>query len=511
MTQTPVRPAPRTRRTAGQRRHVHALVIGSGFAGLGAAVRLTKDGVEDFLVIERGSEVGGTWRDNTYPGAACDVPSHLYSFSFELNPNWSRSFSPQPEIQDYLRRVADTYDLAGKHLFDTDVTLARWDESSTRWLVDTTNGDFSCDVLVGAVGALAEPKLPDVPGIETFAGEIFHSARWNHDVDLTGKRVALIGTGASAIQIGPAIAERVAHLDVYQRTAPWVMPRHDRDYTRLETLAYRHVPGLQRLAREAIYWGRESYMVGFGYRPDVLKIAQRVAKRNIDKAITDPDLRARVTPDWLIGCKRILISNTWYPMLARDDVDLVTDGIAEVRENAIVTADGTVREVDAIVVATGFHVTDSPTFQRIVGAEGRSLADVWGEHGQQAYKGTSVAGFPNLLLIVGPNTGLGHSSMIYMIESHVNYLAGALATMREQGITRFEVRPDVQDEYNSSLQRQMKQTIWTTGGCASWYLDKFGNNTTLWPRFTFLFRNQTRRFDVDAYDVSRTPTKELVI
>ena len=419
--------------------------------------------------------------------------------------NWSRSFSPQPEIQQYLRGVARKYDVADKHLFDTEVTLAAWDDAANRWLVDTTNGRFSADVLVGAVGALAEPKLPDVPGIENFRGAVFHSARWDHDVDLTGKRVALIGTGASAIQVGPAVAGKVAHLDVYQRTAPWVMPRHDRDYTRFEKLAYRHVPGLQRLAREAIYWGRESYMIGFGYRPDVLKIAQKVAKHNIDKAISDPQLRARVTPDWQIGCKRILISNTWYPMLARDNVDLVTDGIAEIRENAIVSTDGTVREVDAIIVATGFHVTDSPTFRRIVGTEGRSLADVWDEHGQQAYKGTAVTGFPNMLLVVGPNTGLGHSSMIYMIESHVNYLADALTTMRERGITRFDVRPQVQAEYNSSLQQQMKQTIWTTGGCASWYLDKHGNNTTLWPRFTFLFRGLTRRFDVDAYETVHDP------
>ncbi|MDQ2797071.1 MAG: NAD(P)/FAD-dependent oxidoreductase [Actinomycetota bacterium] len=490
----------------GARKQVEVLVIGSGFAGLGAAIRLTKDGREDFLVIERGSEVGGTWRDNTYPGAACDVPSHLYSYSFELNPNWSRSFSPQPEIHDYLRGVAAKYNVADKHLFDTEVTLATWDSETNRWLVDTTNGTFSATILVGAVGALAEPATPAIRGIETFQGEIFHSARWNHDADLKGKRVALIGTGASAIQVGPAIADDVGRLDVYQRTAPWIMPRHDRSYSKLESFAYKNIPFLQRAAREAIYWGRESYVLGFAFQPKILKVAQKVAAKNIAKGISDPQLRARVTPDWQIGCKRILISNTWYPMLAQDNVDLVTDGIAEIRANSIVANDGTVREIDAIIVATGFHVTDSPTYERIIGKDGRSLASVWDEHGQQAYKGAAVHGFPNMLFVVGPNTGLGHSSMVYMIESHLNYLSSALETRDRAKLAIFEVKPEVQRAFNDNLQSHMGKTIWKTGGCASWYLDKHGNNTTLWPSFTFAFRRQTRTFDVANYDTTKLDT-----
>jgi cyclohexanone monooxygenase len=280
------------------------------------------------------------------------------------------------------------------------------------------------------------------------------------------------------------------------------MPRHDRAYSKLESLAYKHVPLLQRAAREAIYWGREAFVLGFAYEPRILLAAQRMAKGNIEKAIDDAELRAKITPDWQIGCKRILISNDWYPMLAREHVDLVADGIAEIRENAIVAADGTVREVDAIVLATGFHVTDSPTFGRIVGKHGRSLAEVWDEHGQQAYKGAAVTGFPNLLFIVGPNCGLGHSSMVYMIESHLNYLSSALKTMDAKGVATFEVRPEAQRSYNERLQQQMNRTIWTTGGCASWYLDKHGNNTTLWPSFTFVFRHLTRRFDVGAYDTT---------
>ncbi|HEY8302730.1 MAG TPA: NAD(P)/FAD-dependent oxidoreductase [Jatrophihabitans sp.] len=485
-----------------QRRHVGVLIIGSGFAGLGAAIRLAKDGRTDFLVVERGSEVGGTWRDNTYPGAACDVPSHLYSYSFELNPNWSRSFSPQPEIQQYLRDTAEKYGVLDRHLFDTDVTLARWDGAAKQWLVDTTNGAFSADVLISAVGALAEPALPDIAGIESFAGEIFHSSRWNHDAQLAGKRVALIGTGASAIQIGPELAPQVAHLDVYQRTAPWVLPRGDRPYRRIERLAFKHVPLAQRLSREAIYWARELMVLGFAYQPRLLKAAQKIGERHIAKAIADPQLRAAVTPTWQVGCKRILISNDWYPTLARDDVELVTDGIAEIRADSIVSTDGTVREVDAIVVATGFHVTDSPTFERIVGAEGRSLADIWRDKGQQAYKGAAVHGFPNMLFVIGPNTGLGHSSMVYMAESHINYAASALEQMQRDSLATFDVREDAQREYNDKLQDRMESTIWTTGGCASWYLDSHGRNTTLWPGFTFTFRRLTRSFDRDAYQTT---------
>ncbi|MEO8888613.1 MAG: NAD(P)/FAD-dependent oxidoreductase [Jatrophihabitantaceae bacterium] len=484
------------------RRPVGVLIIGGGFAGLGAAIRLARDGRTDFLVVDRGSGVGGTWRDNTYPGAACDVPSHLYSYSFELNPDWTRSFSPQPEIHAYLRRTAEKYGVLDKHQFDTEVTRARWDDTTRQWLVDTTRGNFRADVLVSAVGALCEPNVPDIKGIETFTGEVFHSARWNHDANLAGQRVALIGTGASAIQIGPAIADRVGRLDVYQRTAPWVMPRHDRAYSGLERFAYKRVPFLQRVAREAIYWGRESFVLGFAFWPKMLLAAQKMAERNIGKAIKDPQLREAVTPDWQIGCKRILISNQWYPMLARDNVDLVTDGIAEIRGNSILSTDGTTREVDAVVVATGFHVTDSPTYQAIIGRDGRSLGQVWDEQGQQAYKGASVTGFPNLFFVVGPNTGLGHSSMVYMIESHLNYLSSALEQMDRHELATVEVSSGEQQAFNDHLQRQMSRTIWTTGGCSSWYLDKHGNNTTLWPSFTFVFGRLTRRFDLAAYDTT---------
>ncbi|GAA5088096.1 flavin-containing monooxygenase [Nocardia iowensis] len=487
-------------------RHVKTIIIGSGFAGLGLAIRLSQRGRTDYLVLERGSDVGGTWRDNTYPGAACDVPSHLYSYSFALNPNWSRSFSRQGEIQQYIQGVADKYNVRDKHLFDCDVTGARWNNATTQWEIESTKGSFTADTVVSAVGALCEPALPDIKGINDFQGEIFHSARWNHDADLTGKRVAIIGTGASAIQIVPAIAGKVAQLDVYQRTAPWLLPRLDRPYTKPERLAFKYLPGYQRLSRAAIYAARETQVVGLAKVPALMQAFELLAKAKLHYEVRDPELRAKVTPNFRIGCKRMLISNNYYPALSRDNVDVVTDGIAEVRANSIVTKDGTEREIDALIVATGFHVTDSPTYETIAGRDGRTLSEVFDQIGQQGYKGSTIANFPNMFFLLGPNVGLGHTSMVYMIESQINYVADALATVDRLGLRTVEVRKDVQDEFNADLQRKLGKSVWINGGCASWYLDKHGNNTTLWPDFTFEFRRLTKSFDVDAYET--TPASE---
>ncbi|MBF6195012.1 NAD(P)/FAD-dependent oxidoreductase [Nocardia implantans] len=483
-------------------RHARTIIIGSGFAGLGLAIRLTQQGRNDFLVLERGSDVGGTWRDNTYPGAACDVPSHLYSYSFALNPNWSRSFSRQGEIQQYIQDVSKRYDVRDKHIFDCDVTSARWNDETALWEIESTKGSFTANTVISAVGALCEPALPDIKGIGAFEGEIFHSARWNHDADLTGKRVAIIGTGASAIQIVPAIAPKVGHLDVYQRTAPWLLPRLDRPYTTAERLAFKHVPGLQRLSRAAIYAARETQVIGLAKAPALMQLFEAIAKAKLRYEIRDPELRAKVTPDFRIGCKRMLISNDYYPALSRPNVDVVTDGIAEVRANSIVTKDGTEREIDALIVATGFHVTDSPTYNTITGRDGRTLSEVFDEIGQQGYKGSAIANFPNMFFLLGPNVGLGHTSMVYMIESQINYIADALATFDRLDLRTVEVRRDVQDAYNADLQRKLASSVWLTGGCSSWYLDKHGNNTTLWPDFTFEFRRLTKTFDVAAYDIS---------
>ncbi|TFV55935.1 NAD(P)/FAD-dependent oxidoreductase [Mycobacterium sp. PS03-16] len=489
--------------------HVGIAIIGSGFSGLGAAIRLDEAGHRDFLVFERGSDVGGTWRDNTYPGAACDVPSHLYSYSFALNPDWTRSFSTQPEIEHYLRGVAQRSGVLDRHRFGCAVTRTAWNAAQRRWELSTDQGPVSADILITAFGSLAEPSLPAIPGIEEFSGEMFHSAQWNHDADLTGKRVAVIGTGASAIQIVPAIADQVAHLDVYQRTAPWLLPRFDRPFTRAERWAFRNVPGFLRLARAGIYAGREVQVVGLAKNPNLMKGFELLSRLKIRSEIRDPDLRRKVTPNFRIGCKRMLISNDWYPTLDRGHVDLITDGIDRVEGRRIVASDGTAREVDALVVATGFHVTDSPMFETVCGADGASLTQKFADKGMRAYKGTTIAGYPNMFVLVGPNTGLGHSSMVYMIESQLNYVVDAVTTMKKRGLSTVEVRQDALDDYNQQLQQALAGSVWMTGRCASWYLDAHGNNTTLWPDFTFRFRNQTRRFDLDAYEVTRAEEPAL--
>ncbi|MGZ4427309.1 MAG: flavin-containing monooxygenase [Nocardioidaceae bacterium] len=482
--------------------HVRVLVVGAGFGGLGMAIRLQEQGERDFLVVEKGHDVGGTWRDNTYPGAACDVPSQLYSFSFAPNPHWSRSFSPQPEIYAYLRGVADRADVLDRFVFDTAVTDARWNAEAGHWVVETTAGTATASVLVTASGGLSEPRMPDIDSIETFQGEIFHSSRWNHDYDLSGKRVAVIGTGASAIQIIPEIAGRVGHLDVYQRTAPWVVPRRDRAYTGLEKAGFRRLPALQRLYRTAIYWGREALVPGFTVNPKLAAPAKLAATMNIAKAIDDPMLREKVTPHFEIGCKRILISNDYYPALARDNVDLVTDRIAKVTGSGVVTEDGVEREVDAIVVATGFYTVDQPIAHVVTGRDGLTLAEVWKADGMAAYKGTTVHGFPNLFQIVGPNTGLGHSSMVFVIESQIAYILQTLHGMHEQGLASVEPTVAAQRSWNDDLQRRLKRTVWNTGGCESWYLDEHGRNTTLWPRTTFVLRSLLAKFDRSKYDVT---------
>lgn len=481
---------------------VDVVIVGAGFSGLGAVIRLAEEGFDDVVVLERGSDVGGTWRDNHYPGAACDVPSHLYSYSFALNPGWTRAFSPQGEIHDYIRRTATSAGVREKIRFGVEVTDARYEAGRGRWTVRTTDGDYDARVLVLGVGALCEPNYPDIEGLADFGGEVFHTARWDHSVPLADTRVAVIGTGASAIQVVPSIAATVAHLDVYQRTAPWILPRMDRPYSRLERAAYRKVPGLQRAVRALQYASRELQVVGLTRTRAALAPIRALARAHLAIQVRDPGLREKLTPRYEIGCKRILLSNDWYRALTRLNVDVVTEPIARVSPRGIVTADGAEHPADVLVVATGFHVTDSPFFERVRGTDGRTLADRWADEGMEAYKGTTVAGYPNLFVLVGPATGLGHSSMIYMIESQLAYLADALRTMRDRGLGTVEVRGPVQDAYNEELRAETGETVWVTG-CRSWYLDAKGNAPAVWPDFTFRFRNATRRFDLGAYH--RTP------
>ena len=479
--------------------HVRIAVVGAGFGGLGTAIRLKRRGFDDFVVLERAGSLGGTWRDNVYPGCACDVPSHLYSFSFAPNPNWSRSFSAQQEIWDYLEHCADRFDVRRYLRFDTEVRRAAWDEAAQRWHIETSRGDYTADVLVSAAGSLNEPSVPKFAGLETFQGAMFHSARWDHGHDLARRRVAVVGTGASAIQFVPEIQPKVAKLSVFQRTPPWVMPRGERAMSEVEHGLYRRFPVLQRLMRLGIYWARELYAIGF-LKPRVMRTAQRLAEANLAKAVSDPRLRAKLTPRYAMGCKRILLSNTYYPALIRDNVEVVTEKIVEIRPRGIVTADGVEHPVDTIIFGTGFRVTDLPIAERVHGRDGRTLAEVW-QGSPKAYRGTTVAGFPNLFLLLGPNTGLGHTSVVFMIESQIAYLLDALRLMRRGTIRVVEPELRAQQRFVAAVDRRMATTVWATGGCRSWYMDATGRNSTLWPGFTWRYRQRMRRFDLDAYRV----------
>jgi cation diffusion facilitator CzcD-associated flavoprotein CzcO len=482
-------------------------IIGAGFSGLGTAIRLRQQGIEDFVVLERHDDVGGTWWANTYPGCACDVPSHLYSFSFAPNPSWSQTYSPQPEIRAYLQRLAHEHDLYRSIRLGTTVTEAAWDDDAGRWTLQTSGGPISARVLIAGMGPLTEPRIPDVPGLETFEGTVFHSARWDHEHDVAGERVAAIGTGASAIQFVPAIQPQVDRLHVFQRTAPWVVPHTNRRIRDPERRLYRRLPLLQKAIRAGVYAGREVLVLGFVKNPKLMRIPERLSRRHMREQICDPELLQRVTPDYTIGCKRILPSNRWYPALGQPNVELVTSPIREVRPRSIVAADGTEREVDTIIFGTGFHVADMPIGEWVRGREGKRLVDAW-QGSPRAHLGCTVAGFPNLFLLLGPNTGLGHGSMVYMIESQINHVLDALRVMRERRAAIAEVRPEVQQAYSREIDAKMTGTVWNTG-CSSWYIDDTGRNPTLWPDWTWRFRQRTRRFD-PAEHTLRAATAERV-
>jgi len=477
------------------------IIVGTGFAGLGMAARLKRSGMDDFLILERADDVGGTWRDNTYPGCACDVPSALYSFSFALNPEWSNTYSPQPEIWAYLRKVAADEGLLPHVRFGRTVEGARWDDDRRVWIVETTNGTYEGQVLVAGLGPLSEPSLPDIEGIDSFAGTVFHSAQWDHGHDLAGERIAVIGTGASAIQFVPRIQPEAGHLTLFQRTPPWVMHRTARPIKGFERFAFRHVPGALAATRAFVYAIRELTAVGFTRRPSILKRGEKLARAHLHSQVSDPELREKLTPDYTLGCKRVLLSNDYYPALTQPNVTVETSGIARITPTSIITDDGTEVPTDTIILGTGFHVTDIPAAHSIWGRGGVKLADQWSDSAA-AYLGTTVDNFPNLFFLVGPNTGLGHTSIVYMIESQVNYVMDALRTMDRLGAATVEVRPEALAAYNEDVQAKVAGTVWNTGGCQSWYLDKQGRNTSLWPDFTFVYRHKTRRFDPSHYAIT---------
>ena len=478
-------------------------IIGAGFAGIGAAIRLKQEGFTNVVVLEKANDVGGTWRDNSYPGCACDVQSHLYSFSFAQNPDWSRAYSGAAEIWEYLRKCARDAGIMPSIRFGHQVRSARWGQDEGRWTIDTTHGAVSARVLVMAQGALSNPSIPVLPGIESFRGEIFHSAQWNHEFELKGKRVAVIGTGASAIQFVPEIQKRVAELVVFQRTPPWVIGRSDRELTRLERAVFRTIPGAQRIVRTFIYLYRELFLFAFR-NARVTRLLERMALRHLEQSVADPSLRARLTPSYGMGCKRILISNDYLPALTQPNVRVITDRIRNVQPDGITDASGVLHAVDAIIYGTGFTVTSPPLARHVHGRDGVTLSDTW-NGSPFAHVGTTVHGFPNLFMLMGPNTGLGHNSVVYMIEAQVEYLVQALRVLKHG--EAIEPTRAAQAAWLADVDRRMRGTVWVAGGCTSWYLDETGRNSTLWPDFTWRFGRRLAKFDPAEYHISTLPPR----
>ncbi len=481
---------------------VDVIIIGTGFSGLGLAAQLKRRGKDSFVVLERASDVGGTWRDNTYPGAACDQPSHMYSFSFRLNPEWSSIFSAQPEIWEYLRETARHEGILPHVRFDTEVIEAEWVTDENTWVVHTSRGDFRGRFLVSAAGLLSEPKLPDIAGLADFKGDLFHSARWDHDTSLEGTRVGIIGTGASGVQIVPELAKIADHVDVFQRSAHWVTPRGVHEYTAVEKGMFRKDPeALQRL-RTQMFWENEERFAARAAVPALLDKLRGVALALLEEQVPDPELRRKLTPTFEIGCKRILKSSNYYPALMQEHVDLVTEGIDHIDATGIVTKDGVHHDLDALVLATGFEATDLPIARRIRGEGGRLLSERWA-NGAEAYNTTSVSGFPNFFVIGGPNTGIGHNSQVYMFESQIEHILGCWDYMTVHGMTQIEVCTDAEDRFRDGLDRRSASTVWFTGGCDSWYIDpRNGRLTTLWPDYSHMFQEEIAPFDPDAYVMS---------
>ncbi|MFL6126204.1 flavin-containing monooxygenase [Actinophytocola sp.] len=479
------------------------LVIGAGLAGIAAAHRLVLAGVDDVVVLERAAELGGSWRDNVYPGCTCDIPSNLYSYSFAPNPQWTSSFARQAEILAYLNDCAARFGLVERIRFGTELTRAEWAADRRRWLVDTTTGRYTAAAVVVATGPFAQPSVPDLPGLGDFGGTVLHSARWSPATDLTARRVAVVGTGASAVQIVPAIAETARELQVYQRTPTWVLPKNVRATSALTRAVYRRFPAVQRAVRGVQYWSRELPAHAIANRPALLSAVERKGHAHLRAAVADERLRAALTPNHRIFCKRVLVSDDYYPTLTRPHVELVTDPIERVGPGEIVTGDGTARGVDVIVMATGFAVTEPPIAERLH-AGGTSLARTWRQHGRAAYLGTCVTGFPNLFLCSGPNAGTGHTSLLVMIEAQVDYIVSALRTMAARHLSVVEVTAGSQHSFTDEMRRAMTRSVWLTGGCSSYYLDATGHNTTLWPGSTRSFRRRTRHFDIESYRVEPT-------
>ncbi len=496
---------------AGPTREVRVAIIGAGVGGIAAAVHLRRAGYRDLVLLERGDEPGGTWRDNTYPGCACDVPSPFYSFSFAPNPDWSRFYSPQPEIRRYVQRVVEQESLRESIVHGADVVAADWDEHAQRWRVLTTAGTYSAQVLVSATGPWSEPVFPDVPGLEQFEGQAFHSSRWDHEHSLDGARVAVIGTGASAVQFVPRIRRQAEQVTIFQRTAQWVLPKPDRPTLQAERALYRRWPAAQRALRQGVYLMSEGVGVATR-RPRAMRQLQRLAELHLRLrlAVRDPALRRALTPDHLIGCKRLLFSNDWYPALTAPNVELVPHAVAEIRPHGVLGADGVERPADTLVLGTGFTITDMPIAARVRGRAGLTLDETW-NGSPRSHLGTTVAGFPNFFMLLGPNVGNAHSSAILLHEVQAGYVVEALRTLDRHGLASLDVRAEVQDAFNAEVDRRLVGSIWNAGGCASYYLDVNGRNATIFPGSTFELRRRLRTVDRDEHLTEVRPPDSVAV
>jgi len=476
------------------------IIIGSGFGGIGAAIRLKQQGVSALTIFEKASDIGGVWRDNVYPGAACDVPSHLYSFSFEPKPDWSRRYAEQPEIHAYLKHCANKYGLAPHLKLNTEVTAAAFDEARALWCVTLATGEVhEAQMLVTATGQLNRPLMPQVKGLSSFKGPQFHSARWDHSISLAGQRVAVIGTGASAIQFVPRIAPKAGAVTLFQRSAPYVIPKGDHLYGETARRLFAKLPLVQALSRAKEYVVHETRALGVVSYPVLTGLMKPGFRRLLTESVKDETLLAKLTPDYPVGCKRIMISNDYYAALARPNVSVVTDAIREVTEQGLVTADGELHEADVLIYGTGFAALDFLAPMHITGLQGRELNASWRD-GAEAYLGVSVSGFPNLFMLYGPNTNLGHSSIVYMLESQITYLCDAIRHLA-QGKKWLDVKPEVQGAFNARIQQRSKKTVWDSG-CTSWYKTASGKNTNNWPGYTFEYRRATRRLRPEDYQIA---------
>jgi len=478
-------------------------IIGAGFSGIGTAIQLKKAGIDSFTIFERAGDVGGTWRDNTYPGAACDVPSHAYSLSFEQSPNWSRRFAESGEIHDYLRSITDKWKLREHTRFDTEIVDARFDENEGNWTLTTSDNEtFTARVVVSCVGGLVNPATPDIKGLQSFTGELFHTARWKHDYDLSGRRVAVIGTGASAVQVVPNIAREVEHLDVYQRTPAWVVPKRDKVYSERFKQLLARFPALLHASRFVKYWLSELFgPIVFLDNEWLSSLGKKGSLLHLKAQVQDPELRKKLMPNFQFGCKRILISDEYWSSFERPNVELVTDPIEEIKSTGIRSRDGTFREVDAIIIATGFDLGLASAPFPISGIGGRSIDEAW-KDGAVAYKGMSVSGFPNWFILMGPNTGPGHTSVLVYTEAQIAHTVAAIKRLKNDGLRYLHVRQEVQNRYNEGLQGRMKHMVWSTG-CNSWYLSSDGSNHSLYPGFAVEYVLRARRFRERDYEIVR--------